>query len=303
MAGMDILEPRSIDEGVSLLAQHGDEARIIAGGTAVVLMLQNRLISPAYLVSLGRLEGLDYIRYEPGTGLRIGALATIRHGEISPVIRTHAPVLAETFGKVANVRVRNAATVGGNLSEADYASDPPSVLVGLRARVKAVSTRGTREIPLTEFFNDFYETALAEDELITEVVVPELPGGLRSAYLKYVTRSSEDRPCIGTAAFVNLDEAGRCQDLRVVVGAVAEIPQEFQEVEALAHGQQLTDELVREIADQYAEKIDPLSDMRGSSWYRKQMIRVFIRRAIEAALAEPRSSTNGRTGELEGRSA
>jgi carbon-monoxide dehydrogenase medium subunit len=281
---MELLEPRSVDEAVSLLAQHADQAKIIAGGTAVVLMLQNRLISPGYLISLGRIGGLDDITYQPGTGLRIGGLATIRQSETSPSVREQLPVLAETFGKVANVRVRNAATVGGNLAEADYASDPPPVLVGLRARVKAASQRGVREVPLTEFFKDFYETALAQDEVLTEVVVPELPPTWRSAYLKYVSRSSEDRPCVGAAAFVDLDERGLCRELRVVLSAVAETPQEFAEVEALARGERLTDELISEVAERYAGAIDPLSDLRGSSWYRKQMIRVFVRRAIRAAL-------------------
>lgn len=273
-----------------MLAEHADEAKIIAGGTAVVLMLKNRLISPSYLVSLGRVDGLSYIRHERGTGLRIGALTTIRQAETSPVVREHFPVLAETFGKVANVRVRNAATVGGNLAEADYASDPPAVLVGLRARVVAQSPRGAREIPLTDFFKDFYETALAEDEVLTEVIVPEESSRLHSSYIKYVTRSSEDRPCIGTAAFVDLDLNGACRELRVVINAVAETPQEVAEAEQLARGQQLTNELVREVAERYAEAIEPLSDMRGSAWYRKQMIRVFVRRAIEQALG------NGKAG-------
>jgi carbon-monoxide dehydrogenase medium subunit len=281
---MELLEPRSVDEAVLLLAQHADEAKIIAGGTAVVLMLQNRLISPGYLISLGRIGGLDDIKYEPGAGLRIGGLATIRQAETSPSVREHLPVLAETFAEVANVRVRNAATVGGNLAEADYASDPPAVLVGLRARVKAASQRGVREISLTEFFKDFYETALAEDEILTEVAVPELSPNWRSAYLKYVSRSSEDRPCVGAAAFVDLDEDGLCRELRVVVSAVAETPREVADAEALARGERLTDELIGEVAERYAEAIDPLSDLRGSAWYREQMIRVFVRRAIRAAL-------------------
>jgi carbon-monoxide dehydrogenase medium subunit len=287
---MEILEPRTLEEAVEALGRHGGEAKVIAGGTAVVLMLQNRLISPEYLVSLGRLEGLDGISYEPGTGLRIGALATIRAGELSPVVQRQAPVLAEAFGQVASVRVRNAATVGGNLTEADYASDPPGVLVGLRGRVTVVSARGSREIPLGELFKGFYETTLAEDEIVTELTVPDESLGLRGAYLKFVTRSSEDRPCLGASAFVDLDEQGICRELRVVIGAVAETPQEVPEAEALARGERLTDELIREVANRYAEAIDPLSDLRGSAWYRQQMIRVFARRAIEAALAAP---TNG----------
>lgn len=284
MTNIEILEPRSAAEAVSALGQHGDAAKIIAGGTALVLMLKNRLVSPEYLVSLGQVPGLDGIRWEPGVGLRLGALATIRHAETSPVVREHFPTLAETFGKVANVRVRHAATVGGNMSEADYASDPPCVLVALRARAIVQGPNGTREIPLTEFFKDFYETALAPDELLIEVVVPEASKAAKQTYIKYVTRSSEDRPCIGACAWVDLDGGGACRELRVTLGAVAGTPQEFPEAEAWAQGQQLGPDLIRQIATHYAEHIDPVSDMRGSAWYRKQMAEVFVRRSIEQAL-------------------
>src|SRR5918994_4748593 len=166
MPNIKLLQPATIDEAVALLAAE-NEAKVIAGGTALVIMLRNRLIAPATLISLGRLQELHAIRHEPGTGLTIGALVTVRDAEMSPVIREKNPTLAQAFGKVGNIRVRNATTVGGNLSEADYASDPPCVLVALRARVKARSVRGEREIPLTALFKGFYETALAADEILT----------------------------------------------------------------------------------------------------------------------------------------
>jgi carbon-monoxide dehydrogenase medium subunit len=285
MASLELYEPRSLDEALELLAQHGDEAKVIAGGTAVVLLLQNRLIAPACLVSLGRLSGLDGLREAPGEGLRIGALASLRQAETSALLRARCPVLAETYGTVANVRVRHAATVGGNLAEADYASDPPAVLVGLRARVTAVSVRGSREIALADFFKDFYETALAPDELLTELRVPEQPAGQGAAYLKYVSRSNEDRPCVGAAAFVEPETDGRCRALRLVISAAEATPRELPAAEALAAGQPLTDALIQEVAERYAAEIEPLDDLRGSAWYRTEMIRVFSRRALEAARA------------------
>jgi carbon-monoxide dehydrogenase medium subunit len=248
-------------------------------------MLKNGLIEPAAVISLGRLQGLDRIDHEPGLGVRFGALATLRAGETSPVVRGANPTLAETFGTVANVRIRHAATVGGNLCEADYASDPPATLLAMRARVKARSVRGEREIPLTEFFRDYYETAIAPDEVLTEVIVPELAPGTHTSYIKYVTRSSEDRPCVGVAAVVELEPDRSCRSLRVVVGAVSSTPREIEPAEALAAGPHLTDDLITEIAETYADAIDPIEDLRGSKWYRKQMIRVFVRRAIEKALA------------------
>jgi aerobic carbon-monoxide dehydrogenase medium subunit len=285
MPNIELLQPASLNEAIAYLGMHAGETKILSGGTALVIMLKNRLISPVSLLSVGYLKELRGIRHERGVGLRIGALATIREVEISTLVREKNPALAQTFGKVGNVRVRNAATVGGNLSEADYASDPPCVLVALRARVKAKSVRGEREIPVTQLFKGFYETALAPDEIMTELIVPDPAPGSRSAYLKYISRSSEDRPCVGMAVVVENEPDGSCKDLRLVAGAVAEIPQEIESAEAMARGNRLTDSLIEEIAGAYAAGIEPLSDLRGSSWYRKQIIRVMARRAIQRATA------------------
>jgi len=283
MPNIKLSQPNSVDEALSLLAKEGDQTKIIAGGTALVIMLKNRLISPSTLVSLGGLNELRYIRHEAGVGLRIGGLVAIRDAENSSVVRDKHPTLALTFGKVGNVRVRNAATVGGNLSEADYASDPPCLLVALRARARARSIRGEREISLTDFFKGFYETTLAPDEILTELIVPDPAPGSRSAYIKYVSRSSEDRPCVGMAVVLTTEPSGACTDLRLVAGAVAEIPVEFAGAGAMARGKHLSDSLIQEIAESFASSVDPLSDLRGSAWYRKQIIRVMARRAMQQA--------------------
>ena len=285
MPNIELLQPTSLDEAIAYLGTHADETKILSGGTALVIMLKNRLISPVSLLSVGHLKELRGIRHEPGVGLRIGALATIREVEMSALIREKNPTLAQTFGKVGNVRVRNAATVGGNLSEADYASDPPCLLMALRARVRAKSVRGEREIPVSQLFKGFYETALARDEILSELIVPDPAPGSRSAYLKYISRSSEDRPCVGMAVVIENESDGSCKDLRLVAGAVSEIPQEIESAEAMARGKRLTDSLIEEIARAYAAGIEPLSDLRGSSWYRKQIIHVMARRAIQQAMA------------------
>jgi carbon-monoxide dehydrogenase medium subunit len=285
MPNIKLLQPTSLNEAVSLLSEHSDETKIVSGGTALVIMLRNRLIAPATLLSLGRLPELRSIRHEPGTGLRIGALVTIREAETASLVREKHSVLAQTFGKVGNIRVRNAATVGGNLSEADYASDPPCVLVALRATVKARSANGEREIPLRDFFTGFYETVLAPDEILTELIVPDPAPGSRATYLKYVSRSSEDRPCVGMAVVFEKASDGTCKDLRVVAGAVSETPQEIAATESMARGNDLSASLIEQIADAYSTGIEPLSDLRGSAWYRKQIIRVMARRAMEQVLA------------------
>jgi carbon-monoxide dehydrogenase medium subunit len=283
---VEVLEPRTVEEAAALRGEHGDEAKLLAGGTALVLMLRNRLIAPRYLISLNTLPGLRDISYQPGEGLRLGALATIAQAERAPALRERYPALADTYHKVANIRVRWAATVGGNLTEADYASDPPAMLVALGARIRAAGPRGTREIPMEEFFQDYYETALADDEVLTEIVVPEPAAGTRATYLKFITRSSEDRPCVGVAATLRLDATGTCEDLRVVVGAVAGTPQRLPEAEALARGERPTPALFQQIGDAYARAIDPIDDVRGSAWYRRRMVRVLVARALNELAAQ-----------------
>lgn len=272
-------QPESLDEAVDLLSQDPDESKIIAGGTAVVLMLQQKLIAPERLISLGRVPGLDTIRTE-GDGLHIGPLALLREVGHSPLVREHLDVLARACGVVGNVRVRNQATLGGNLAEADYASDPPAALLALDAAVTASGPSGSRTIPLSEFFLGFYTTALEPDEILTDIIVPRLPGKARTINLKYQSRSSEDRPCVGVAAIASFKD-GLCTDLRVAVGAACEVPRRLPEVEKMAQGYPLTDELIAEIAEGYAASIDTLDDLRGSAWYRRQMIRVHVRRALE----------------------
>jgi carbon-monoxide dehydrogenase medium subunit len=276
---VELLQPTTAIEASRLLAAHGDEAKVIGGGTALVLMLTQRLIAPRYLVSLDRVSELNGLEHQPGAGLRIGARTTHYQMESAPAVRQALPVLAETFHKVANIRIRHQATVGGVLAEADYASDPPAMLLALRARVKAVSQRGERWIELTDFFRDFYQTALEPDEILTEVFVPEPAANTGAAYLKFNSRSSEDRPCVGVAAVVERQD-GTCAALRVVAGAVAGTPQEVPEAEALASGKTLSDALAAQVGRAYAEAISPIADMRGSEWYRRQVIEVLVRRAI-----------------------
>jgi carbon-monoxide dehydrogenase medium subunit len=265
-------EPRSLEEVLALRAEHGDEATVVAGGSFLGIVINQKLLAPTRLVALRRVTDLDYI--EAGDGiLRLGAMTTHRAVERSPVVREGWPTLAFNFSVVASPRVRNQATVGGVVADADYASDPPSMLAALRARVVARSVRGEREIPMDEFILGHYATALKKDELVTELRIPQSSGP--SVYRKFRSRSSEDRPCVSVAA------ARDNGDLKVVVGAVADRPQYFPELCALARGETMTNELATEIGRRYAEEIEPLSDSRGSVRYRKRIIAVEVRRALE----------------------
>lgn len=283
--------PRSLAEASATLARYEGEARLIAGGTALVLLLRQGLLNPPALVRLDTLPDLQGIHLDAasddGRTLRLGAMTTLRTIAETGLVREHLPILAGACSLVGNVRVRNAATIGGNLCEADYASDPPAVLVALDARARVYGPRGERELPVSRLIEDFYTTSLAPDELVTEVVVPVPPAGTRGVYLKYVTRSAEDRPCVGVAALLRQEADGRLAEVRIGVGAVAGQPVRLPEVEALARGETPGAALFRELAARYAATVEPVADVRGSAGYRQQMIAVFVRRALAAALAGP----------------
>ncbi len=273
------LQPHSLEEAQELIVQHGDDARLIAGGMAVVLMIQQKLIAPEILISLSRIPELVH-QQEAADGLHLGPTVLLRTIELSRKIREDYPAFAYACGVVGNVRVRNQATLGGNLAEADYASDPPTMLLALNAAVTMSGPGGSRVVPLSDFFLGFYTTALEADELITDIFIPRPSPGTRMAYIKYRSRSSEDRPCVGVAAVADFD-GEVCRELKVAIGAACEIPRRLPEVESLSRGERLTAALVDEIAEGYAAGIDTLEDLRGSAWYRTQMIRVFVKQALE----------------------
>ncbi len=283
MAEFAVVEPATVEEVLDLLARYGEEAKPVAGGTWLALVLRQGLLWPSLLVSLRRVSGLAGITVDEAGNLRLGAMTHLRSIETSPLVWERLPVVAETYREVANVRVRYQATVGGNLCDADYASDPPALLTALDARVIAVSQRRWRAIPVRDFIVGHYQTGLEPDELVTEVLVPPLPSHAGAVYVKYRTRSHEDRPCIGVAAVVVPDGEGRLARAEVVVGAVAERPQRLPEVLDAVRGRALDDATIGAVAERYAAAIEPLSDLRGSAWYRSEMIRVFVERALRAA--------------------
>jgi carbon-monoxide dehydrogenase medium subunit len=266
------LAPGSLDEALALRTEHGDDATVLAGGTFLGILLNQGLVSPGTFLSLGGVRELAGIEVRDGE-LHLGAMTTHTAVERSADVRDGWPVLARAFRLVASPRVRNQATVGGVLADADYASDPPAVFAALGARVVLRSPRGERSVGIGELILGYYETCIAPDELLVEVVVPPAPE--RAVYRKFRSRSSEDRPCVAVAATRGED------GLRVVVGAVAEVPQCFADVAGLADGRRLDAELREEIAHRYAERIEPMSDARGSAAYRRRVTAVEVRRALE----------------------
>jgi carbon-monoxide dehydrogenase medium subunit len=270
------LAPSSLEEALALRGEHGDEATVLAGGTFLGILMNQGFLSPTAFLSLGGVGELRGIAAAGGE-LRLGAMTTHSAVERSELVRSAWPVLARAFGLVASPRVRNQATVGGVLADADYASDPPAVLAALGARAVLRSVRGEREVSIGELILGYYETCIAPDELLVEVRVPPAPE--RAVYRKFRSRSTEDRPCVAVAA---TRDRGR---VRVVVGAVAEVPQDFPDVCALADGEALEPALREEIARRYAERVEPMSDARGSAAYRRRVTAVEVRRALEAIAA------------------
>ena len=284
MTSPNLLRPSTAAEATAMLAERRDEAKAISGGTALVPLMQEKLVAPSYLVALYQVPGLDYIRYEPELGLRIGALTSLRDVETSPLVRQHAPVLSYTMGCIASVRVRSVATIGGSLAEANYASDPYGVLITLDAEVKAIGISGERSIEMRDFVTGHYKTALGPDEVIIELFVPEVSPDTSATYVKYTAHSQKERPAVGVASLARLDGSGTCEELKVVVTAAAETPQEIVEAEQLALNEKPSLSLVREIALRYSQQIEPLEDHRASAWYRRQLIEVLVRRSLEGVL-------------------
>ena len=279
---MELLEPDQLSDACRLLAEDPDATMPIAGGTALVLLLQHGFVEPDRLVSLRRVAALRGIERR-GSVLHIGASETLRDIADSPLVRELAPSLADACRLVGNTRVRNVATIGGNLGEADHASDPPPVLASLAATCVIQGPDGTRELPVIDVVTGYLETALEDGELIAHIEVPLLdadgPITRRAGYTKFRTRSSEDRACVGVAARVDL-EGDVVRDLEVVVGAVTSRPQRVPDVTAAAVGERLDETVAQRVADGYADAIAPLDDARGSAWYRTRVIRVLVRRAL-----------------------
>lgn len=274
--------PTSLDDALRLLDEHQEDGRPFAGGTAAVVLMKQNLLAADHLISLSRVPGLEGIRLEDD-GLHIGALT--HHSDVvsSGLVREHAPLLADVYSRVATVRIRNQATVGGGLAHADPAQDPPAAYIVLGAKVRIVSRNGERIVPIEEFFTDYYETVIAPGELLTEVIVPPQPKSANAVYIKYLPRTEDDYATVAVAAMGEV-EAGNVRSLRVALIAAASTPVHATAVESALVGRPATIENIRAAAEQVADQVDPMDDFRGSSEYKRDMAVVFTRRALQQVL-------------------
>jgi aerobic carbon-monoxide dehydrogenase medium subunit len=274
----DLLQPRSVPEAVAMLGRYGDDARPLGGGTTLVILMKQRALYYPYLVDLQTIPGLAEIKVE-SDGVRIGALVTHRSLECSPVIRASFPALADAFGQIGNIRIRQTASVGGNLAHADYRLDPPPALLVLGAEVSLFGANGARTVPLSHFFQGLYETALKPAELLIDIKVPFMPENSRAVYLRYSTLSANDWPCLGVAAFLSKAN-GRCRELRVALGGLASTPVLVGGLD-FVNDQTLDSAVIERLLDTVDQQIAPFADLRGSEWYKRRMARLFVKKAVE----------------------
>jgi carbon-monoxide dehydrogenase medium subunit len=284
MSPFDLCRPRSLKDAISLLDPADPDVRPMGGGTALMLMMKAGVLRPHRLVSLGAIEAQhSSIALSASGELHIGALATLASLEHSEAVWNAAPAITIAMRRLSNVRIRNVATVGGNLAHADPHMDLPPLLAALDARVMTAGPSGERVIPVDSLIAGYYETVLQRDELIVKVVVPP-QAGKQSAYLKVTTRSADDWPALGVAASLKL-EGGIVAACRLFVGAATDRPTRLAAAEAILSGCPPEPATLRRAGDAAADEVDLIGDDQGSAAYKKELVRVYVGRAIAAAVA------------------
>jgi carbon-monoxide dehydrogenase medium subunit len=282
MTPFEIAEPRSLREAIGLLDPDDPSIRAIAGGTALVNMMKAGVFRPTRLVSLRAVEpAYSQIEVKDDGELRIGAVTTLARLERAQAVAESAAVVTAALRTLSNVRTRNVATVGGHLAHADPHMDLPPLLIALGARVRVAGPRDEREIAVEDLFAGYYETTLARDELIAELIVPA-QRSRRAAYLKCTTRSADDWPALGVAAALDA-QGGAITEAKIVVSAATARPTRLRAAEKiLLEGDAAA--VVRRAADAAAEEADVIADSHGSAAYKKQLVRVYVERAVRKAL-------------------
>jgi carbon-monoxide dehydrogenase medium subunit len=278
----DYLEPTSVAEACALLKRHGSEAKVFAGGAHVTILMKQGLYQPKALVNIKKIPELSGIKFDAAEGLIIGALVTHRELETSALVKEKVPVLCEAEREVANIRVRNMGTVGGNLASGEPLTDLAQIFIALDGQLKIAGPSGQRTIPVEELFLDFYTTSLAEDEIITQVVLPPLPPRSGIEYIRFSSSSVVDKPSAGVAVRLTLDEE-MVRVARIVLGCVGPTPVRARKAEDLITGKKLTVELIANAGAMASQECSPMSDLRGSEQYKRAIVGTLVKRALTAA--------------------
>ena len=284
MRNFDYLEPTTVAEACSLLKQHSGEAKVFAGGTHVTILMKQGLFDPKVLVNIKNIRELKGVRYDSTEGLIIGALTTHREVETSALVQEKFPVLCAAEREVANIRVRNMGTVGGNLASGEPLTDLSQIFIALDGKARIVGPNGGRTIAVEELFLDFYTTSLAEDEILTHVVLPPCRPRSGIEYIRFSSSSVVDKPSVGVAVRLTLAEVkDSIENARIVLGCVGATPVRARKAEALLVAKKLTAELAEQAGSTASQECTPTSDLRGSEQYKRAIVRTLVQRATGKA--------------------
>lgn len=277
----DYYAPGTLSEAIALLRQHGDDAKLLAGGQSLIPAMRFRLAMPPILIDLNGIEGLEYVREDDGH-LVIGAMTREVALEESSLVQNRFPILADAARVIADPVVRNRATVGGNIAHADPANDHPAVMLAYNAEVIALGPNGTRAIPIDSFFVDLFENALSDDEILTEIRIPTPGANSGGAYVK-MERKVGDYAISAVAVQLTLN-GDTCTSARIGLTNVSPTPMRAKNAEQALVGQVVTDELLEKVGRAAADECDPSPDLRGSAEYKRDITRVLTKRAIRQAM-------------------
>jgi carbon-monoxide dehydrogenase medium subunit len=282
MIPFELAEPTSLSDAIKLLNPDDPTIRPVAGGTALMLMMKAGVFNPEKLVSLRKIEKKYSSVAAAADGLRIGAMTTLNTIERSEDVKKHAPIITRTMLTLSNVRVRNVATIGGALAHGDPHMDLPPVLMALGAVATVIGPKGERKLPVEEMFAGYYETVLEKNELISEVFVPT-QGGKKGTYMKVTTGSADDWPALGVAAVIEGDGKS-IKSARIVASAATDKATRLKAAEAIINGKTVSDDLLVKAGEAAAAECEYIADVRGSVPYKRELMKVYVRRAIRAAL-------------------
>ena len=289
MKDFEYTRPNDLDEALGLLGSLRERAKVLAGGTDLVPLMRENLVTPSHVIDISNLRDLDFITEEHGV-MRVGAATRMRTIEQSPIVKATIPMLAETAQLVGEIGVRNIATIGGNLANASPAADSAPTLLTLDASVKIRNLKAERTVKLQEFFVHVKKTVLQPDELMTEVQIPLPSPRSGGAFVRLAKRGGNIISIVSAAAFLTL-KGNVCSQARIAMGSVAPTPIRIPQAEKVLQGVEPTEERIRTAAEKAVESIKPISDVRASAEYRKETSKILVRRALEEALKRARTGT------------
>ncbi len=273
----------TVKEALDLLEEHKEDCKIICGGQSLLILMRQGLVAPKNLIDIKNVKELSHIDFNQKEGLKIGATTTHRAIEKSLVVKKHFPVLIEMEENLASVQTRNWGTIGGNLAHADPAGDPGPTFIALNATVKVSNKERERTLPLEEFFVDYFETVLEENELLLEVHIPVIPPKTAVAYEKF-NIIKNDQGIVSVAASITVDDDGlTCKDSRIVLGAAAATPIRAKQAEQLLIGQKLDDGMLEGVGLTASEESDPVPDIHATEEYRRELVKVLTKRMVKKA--------------------